>query len=405
MSTATTTNTTATLTAGQITTALKNVATIVPKKPSYKEAATMRLTTTNGTLTLEHNTTDIATRIELPVEGEGTGCAEVNTHELATTLTKLGGGTKSNADKPLQLTTNEDNDLAVNFDGITVHLEHADYWQEDNAQFGEVTVIGRLAATDLRAIAKHVLPAAGNDETLRMLTGVNLKFEGDTLVAAATDRFRLSERIVPFETTGEINDYNPVLVPGNVIKYVDSMLKNYEGMVEFGTTGESAPWVVFRIGNSTIYSRILDADFVNYRGLIPANVTHLTTVNRVTLADRVKKIMQLGINDVALTLEGSQLLLRGSGTRTYKMEAEAKMDAVARHAGDDAELRIALNAKWLAEQLTRMEGESITLASNRPSRPVLILDGGVADAEMKPESFQLPERTATYLQMPIRLPE
>ena len=52
------------------------------------------------------------------------------------------------------------------------------------------TVAGDVFAT---AVAQ-VTPAAGRDETLPMLTGVRVDFEGDTMWLACTDRYRIAAR-------------------------------------------------------------------------------------------------------------------------------------------------------------------------------------------------------------------
>ena len=50
----------------------------------------------------------------------------------------------------------------------------------------------------LAAAAGQVVPAASRDDTLPMLTGVCLDFDGDTLTLAATDRYRLAVRELPW---------------------------------------------------------------------------------------------------------------------------------------------------------------------------------------------------------------
>jgi DNA polymerase-3 subunit beta len=56
------------------------------------------------------------------------------------------------------------------------------------------TVDGGLLA----AAAGQVVPAASRDDTLPMLTGVCLDFDGGTITLAATDRYRLAVREIPW---------------------------------------------------------------------------------------------------------------------------------------------------------------------------------------------------------------
>ena len=51
----------------------------------------------------------------------------------------------------------------------------------------------------LAAAISQVTPAASRDDTLPMLTGVNIEVDGETMTLAATDRYRLAVRELPWE--------------------------------------------------------------------------------------------------------------------------------------------------------------------------------------------------------------
>ena len=59
-------------------------------------------------------------------------------------------------------------------------------------QLPEVT--GRISPAALTGAVTQVASAAGRDDTLPMLTGIRVEIEGERVVLAATDRFRLAVR-------------------------------------------------------------------------------------------------------------------------------------------------------------------------------------------------------------------
>src|SRR6202012_6200653 len=56
---------------------------------------------------------------------------------------------------------------------------------------------GTVDGGDLAAAIGQVAPAASRDDTLPLLTGVNLEVAADTMTLAAADRYRLAMRGLP----------------------------------------------------------------------------------------------------------------------------------------------------------------------------------------------------------------
>ena len=59
-------------------------------------------------------------------------------------------------------------------------------------------VAGTVDGGMLAAAIGQVAPAASRDDTLPMLTGVNIEVEGETMTLVATDRYRLAVRDLPW---------------------------------------------------------------------------------------------------------------------------------------------------------------------------------------------------------------
>ena len=59
-------------------------------------------------------------------------------------------------------------------------------------------IAGTVDGGMLAAAIGQVAPAASRDDTLPMLTGVNIEVEGETMTLVATDRYRLAVRDLPW---------------------------------------------------------------------------------------------------------------------------------------------------------------------------------------------------------------
>ncbi len=68
----------------------------------------------------------------------------------------------------------------------------------------------------LAAAISQVTPAASRDDTLPLLTGVNIEVDGETMTLAATDRYRLAVRELPWNPArpGRTGEY---LVPARTL--------------------------------------------------------------------------------------------------------------------------------------------------------------------------------------------
>lgn len=90
-----------------------------------------------------------------------------------------------------------------------------------------------LTAGQLRDVLTPVLPLAGKDDMLPVLTCVHLRTEGQTLIASATDRFRLGicrEELVhapeePFEALVRVKDLKRILTLFKVTRFDNPALR------------------------------------------------------------------------------------------------------------------------------------------------------------------------------------
>jgi DNA polymerase III subunit beta len=226
----------------------------------------------------------------------------------------------------------------------------------------------------------RVSRSASRDESRPVLTGVLVRFEGEKLVMAATDSYRLSvketaltegpgqeiEAIVPARALGELSRIAQVGEPGTLHVGVQ------ENQIVFGVDGI---WLT---------ARRIDGQFPNYKQLLPETFEAEVTIPREELLDVVRRtsLMAQRKSPLRLRFEDGELTI---SAHTQDV-GEARESLPVSYSGEP--LEIGFNAEFLRDGLESVTDDSIRVKLISPLRPGLI--HGESDDFL-------------YLIMPIRL--
>ncbi|MGH3523589.1 MAG: DNA polymerase III subunit beta, partial [Mycobacterium sp.] len=130
---------------------------------------------------------------------------------------------------------------------------------------------GALSADLFAEAISQVAVAAGRDDTLPMLTGIRVEISGETVVLAATDRFRLAVRELTWAATSPDIEA-AVLVPAKTLAET-AKTGTDGGEVHLSLGAGSAVGKDGLLGISgdgkRSTTRLLDAEFPKFRQLLP----------------------------------------------------------------------------------------------------------------------------------------
>jgi len=229
-----------------------------------------------------------------------------------------------------------------------------------------LTTIGRVAR------------AASRDEARPVLTGVLVQFNGDRLVMAATDSYRLAVKETPLAAPAPELE---AIVPSRALQELTRLASEGEEVA----VGVQENQVLFSTGGALLSTRRIDGQFPNYRQLLPESFEHELTLPRAELLDVVRRAavliqratpLQLRFADGELTVVA----------RTHEV-GESSESLPVPYSGEP--LEIGFNAEFLREGLESVEGDDVLVKLISPLRPAVLAD---EDGDF------------TYLVMPIRLP-
>jgi DNA polymerase-3 subunit beta len=262
---------------------------------------------------------------------------------------------------------------------------------------------GALSADVFAEAIGQVAVAAGRDDTLPMLTGIRVEISGESVVLAATDRFRLAVRELTW-SAGSPDVEAAVLVPAKTLAEVaKSGADGAEVHLSLGAgpaVGKDGLLGISGNGKRST-TRLLDAEFPKFRQLLPTEHTAVASVGVAELTEAIKRVALVADRGAQVRMEFSGDVLRLSAGADDVGRAEE--DVPVEFAGEP--LTIAFNPTYLTDGLGSLHSERVSFGFTTPSRPA-VLRPAAADDSQPSDSGPFPAVSTdyVYLLMPVRLP-
>jgi DNA polymerase-3 subunit beta len=235
----------------------------------------------------------------------------------------------------------------------------------------------KIDSAALLSTIEKVGRAASRDESRPVLTGVLVRFEGDKLVMAATDSYRLAVKETVLSASGPELD---AIIPARALQELARLAAGVEE-IELGVHENH---IVFSAGDVWLTSRRIDGQFPNYKQLLPESFEAEIATPREALLEVVRRAGLMAQRNAPLRLRFAEGELTVSAQTQDVGEATESLPI--EYAGE--ELEIGFNPDFLRDGLEAVSGETVQLKLINRLRPGLI--------EAPGESFW-------YLIMPIRL--
>src|SRR6201999_2299722 len=123
-----------------------------------------------------------------------------------------------------------------------------------------------LATEGLAEALRQVTRAASSEDSRPILTGVLMAAEGSGLRLVATDSYRLAVRDLAGASI--LSEGQRVLVPSRALNELQRFLPGAGSEVSLRLGVHDA---TFTTGSVSLTTRLIEGEFPNYRGLIPAD--------------------------------------------------------------------------------------------------------------------------------------
>jgi DNA polymerase III subunit beta len=239
------------------------------------------------------------------------------------------------------------------------------------------TAMVPIDAEALLATAAKVSRAASRDESRPVLTGILVRFEGENLVMAATDSYRLAVKETSMSAPGPELD---AIVPARALLELARVAPETPEL----QLGVQENQVLFASDGVLLTTRRIEGQFPNYRQLLPEAFENEVTLPRDELLDVVRRVSVMAQRNAPLRLRFAEGELTVSAQTQDVGEAHETMPAP--FSGDA--LEIGFNPEFLRDGVESVDGDELRLKLISPLRPAVLQGTG--------EDF-------SYLIMPIRL--
>jgi DNA polymerase-3 subunit beta len=225
--------------------------------------------------------------------------------------------------------------------------------------------------------ASKVSRAASRDESRPVLTGILVRFEGENLIMAATDSYRLAVKETSMSAPGPELD---AIVPARALL---ELTRVAPGAPEL-QLGVQENQVLFASDGVLLTTRRIEGQFPNYRQLLPETFENEVTLPRDELLDVVRRVSVMAQRNAPLRLRFAEGELTVSAQTQDVGEATETMPVS--FSGDA--LEIGFNPEFLRDGIESIGGDEVRMKLISSLRPAVLQGEG--------DDF-------SYLIMPIRL--
>lgn len=227
---------------------------------------------------------------------------------------------------------------------------------------------GSVGSDTFAAAVSSVAVAAGRDETLPVLTGVKLTIDGAEITLAATDRYRLAVRTLPWQPAAELGSATALVPARTLAESAKSLTGGAQVNIalEAGTAG--AGLIGFEGGRRRTTTRLLDGDFPKYQSLLPTESAATARISTAALVESVRRVALVAqrTTPVRLGFAESELTLEAGGSD----EAHASETLEAAYEGEP--MTIAFNPSFLLDALGALDSDDVTLSFTTPTKPAVL---------------------------------
>lgn len=232
-------------------------------------------------------------------------------------------------------------------------------------------VAAKIDPQVLRSAISRVTFAAATEESRPVLTGVEVKLEGQQFTLAAADGFRLA---VQHGTLSQpVDSEIKVIVPARTLNELNRLLGDQEEPVEIMMTPARGQ-VLFRVPGIELVSQLLQGSFPNYDQLIPKDyqtraVFDLPTLLRATRTAAIFARDGSNIIRVQMVPDGDAGTPGKAIISARSEEVGDNQDEVDAESLEGGEAKIAFNSRYLQDVLSVLERGKVALETKTPSSP------------------------------------
>lgn len=215
----------------------------------------------------------------------------------------------------------------------------------------------------------QVVFAVSTSDTRLELTGVLMNLNGDSLVLAATDSYRLTEKKIGIQKIGD-RDLS-VIVPAKTMQEVLRVIAGAKSTATDLNVYINDNQILFAYDSIEIVSRVIEGQYPDYKQIIPTISKTEAKLSVATLSRAIKAaslFTKSGVNDINLDFPmGKDLAIVSSASG---LTGENITEVEAKTSGDDN--GVVVNYRYIIDGLNNIHTDQVTLQVVDGSTPLVL---------------------------------
>lgn len=242
-------------------------------------------------------------------------------------------------------------------------------------QFPEVNRIEdtqyfEIKNSDLKDLVNKVAFSVCTDDTRPVLKGVRLEIDDSSITAVALDGYRLAKCVKPIVTTTASTS---IVVPARAILEISRLIADNDDTVKFNLHKN---FLMVRIDATTITTRLLAGDFVNYRQIIPQHFDTQVYIPKELFEDAIDRAVLMSRSEKNNNLVRFDISQTNMTVRSHSDAGNVEENLPVKT--DGADISISFNARYFTEFLHYMTCDTVVLnMTNATSACVVSPAGGL----------------------------
>ncbi|MFZ2484524.1 MAG: DNA polymerase III subunit beta [Minisyncoccia bacterium] len=315
-----------------------------------------------NTLSIKATNLDLGISIGLPVKVLEPGIVVVPAHTITSFISSL------SRDKNISIST-KDQVLEIKTSATKTNIKTL-----PSDDFPIIPEIGddktfSIPTRDLVFGIKSVVYAAAIGSIKPELSSISITHEGEFLIFAATDSFRLAEKKIKVKKTPH---FKQILLPQ---KNAIEIVKIFDRGEEEISISIEEHQMALRSQNIYLTSRIIEGVFPDYKQIIPKETTSKAVLLKQDLINSLKTSLIFSDNFNQLTLKISPK------SKTFEIESKNSTVGESVHSVDSViegdEISINVNHRYFTDCLQSITTDSISIQFGGQAKPIIVQ--GVGD--------------------------
>lgn len=217
----------------------------------------------------------------------------------------------------------------------------------------------------LKTIINQTAFAISTQESRPLLTGVNIKINGNIFDCIVTDSYRLAKKTIKLDNV--VNELVNIVIPGKNLIEFDKIINDSEN-IEMHIFNNK---IILKYKNILFKSNLLNGTYPDTSNLIPNDFSIIINSNLTEFYDAVDRASLLtqnkDKNTIKMVTTKNNLMVTSLSSELGKVEEYLNVDK-----NDSEDIDISFSSKYMMEALRTFNETNVLILLNSDVKPIII---------------------------------